>query len=194
MIGEYTKLTQCKHEVIYRTLTIHLVQRPPFQVSLDTAPVVFLQALRKVHLPDQCRQHMALLQVEIIVRPIKIGGHHGNKIGAVLDIEALAHLEPGNLGDGIGLVGILQRRSKERLLLHWLWRFLGIDATTTQEQQFFHPMPETLADHVILYLQILIYKVSPVGVISHDTTHEGRREDHVLGFLLLEEFFNGYSI
>src|SRR5690554_4358030 len=55
-------------------------------------------------------------------------------------------------------------------------------------------MPETLTNHVVLYLQILINEISPVRVISHDTTHECRREDHVLGLLFIKKLLYGPTI
>ncbi|MPN58147.1 hypothetical protein SDC9_205848 [bioreactor metagenome] len=34
---------------------------------------------------------MALLQIEIVVRTIEIGGHHRDIVGGILNIETFAH-------------------------------------------------------------------------------------------------------
>ena len=46
--------------------------------------------------------------MEVVVGAIEVGGHHGNVVGAVLQVVALAHLEAGNLGNGVLLVGVFQ--------------------------------------------------------------------------------------
>ena len=54
-------------------------------------------------------QYVAAFQVEIVVGAVEVGGHDGDVVRTVLQVEAFAHLQPGNLGNGIRLVGVFQR-------------------------------------------------------------------------------------
>ena len=47
----------------------------------------------------------------------------------------LAQLDAGDLGDGIPLVGRLQRPGQQRVFVHRLRRKFGIDAGRAEEQQ-----------------------------------------------------------
>jgi hypothetical protein len=48
--------------------------------------------------------------VEVVLRAIEVGWHGGDGVEAVLDAVRLAHLDAGDLGDGVPLVGGLERR------------------------------------------------------------------------------------
>ena len=137
---------------------------------------------------------MAPFQVEVVIRPIQVGRHHRNEVGAVLQVEALAHLQPRNLGDGIRFVGILQRARQQRILRHGLGRLLRVDAGAPQEEQLLHPVAPALTDHVILYLQIAIDKIGPVGVVGHDPAHVRRSQKHVLRLHLLKEAGHSHAV
>lgn len=54
---------------------------------------------------------------------------------AVLGTVMLAELEPGNLGDGIRLVGRLQRAGQETFLRHRLRRVLRVDAEEPRKRR-----------------------------------------------------------
>ena len=105
---------------------------------------------------------MAVLQMEVVIGTIEVGGHHGNIVGAVLQVVALAHLQAGNLGDGVLLVGVLQRAGQEAVLLHGLRCVLGIDAGAAQEEQFLHAMGVGFTDHVALNLHVHHNEVSTI--------------------------------
>jgi len=105
---------------------------------------------------------VAVLQVEVVVGTIQVGGHHGYVVGAVLEVVALAHLQTGYLGNGILLIGILQRAGKQTILLHRLWCVLGIDAGAAQEEEFLHAMGVGFTDHVALNLHIHHDEVSTI--------------------------------
>ena len=67
-----------------------------------------MNELGQIDLAHHSWHHMAVLQVEVVVGTIKIRRHHSNIVGAILQVVALAHLQAGNLGNGILLVGVLQ--------------------------------------------------------------------------------------
>ena len=95
---------------------------------------------------------MAVLQVEIIVRPVKVRRHNGHVICPVLQVKTLAHLQTGNFRHGVRLVRVFQRACQQAILPHRLGGLPGVDTGAAQEQQLLHPVPEALPDHVLLYL------------------------------------------
>ena len=86
---------------------------------------------------------MAGLQIEVVPRTVEIGGHEGQILGAVLAVEAAAELDAGDLGDGIGTVGLFQGTGEEVLLLERLGRELRVDAGAAQEDEPLAPLPGT---------------------------------------------------
>src|SRR6266700_8396316 len=62
-------------------------------------------AYRGIDLGQQGRQNVAGQQVEIIVWAIQVCRHHRHEIAAMLSAIGLAKLEPGDLSDGVPLVG-----------------------------------------------------------------------------------------
>ena len=125
-------------------------------------PVAIVDELGKINLAHHRRHYMAVLQVEVVVRTIEVGRHHGDIVGTILKVVALAHLQSGNLSDGIFLVGVFQRRSKENVLTHWLWCILWIDAGRAQEEEFLYAMRIGVADHVALHLHVLHDEVGTI--------------------------------
>ncbi|MPN44139.1 hypothetical protein SDC9_191700 [bioreactor metagenome] len=55
-------------------------------------------------------------------------------------------------------------------------------------------MAPALPDHVILYLQIAVNEIGPIGIVGHNPPHMCRRQEHILRLLLLEETRHGRSI
>ena len=89
-----------------------------------------------VHAANQPGNDVRAAFAEIVVRPVKIGGQHAHGIEAVLAAVGLAHLDAGELGDGIGIVGGLERAGQQVFLAHRLRRELRVDAARSQEHQF----------------------------------------------------------
>lgn len=71
---------------------------------------------------------MAIFRVKVVVWTVEVGWHHAAVVAAMLAVVALAQLDPGDLGDRVGLVGRLEDAGEQRLLLHRLLRMLGVDA------------------------------------------------------------------
>ncbi len=173
---------------------VYVVYGAQVHVPADGGPVVLDQTAGQVYLAYHGRKHVGVFQVEVVVRAVEVGRHDGDIVRAVLQVEALAHLQTGDLGDGIGLVGVLQGSRKERLLLHGLRNVARIDAGASQEEELLDPVSEALADHVLLYLQVAVDEVGPIGVVGHDASHVGCGKKDVLGALLVEEPADGERV
>ena len=83
-----------------------------------------------MNLTNHSREDMTVFQMKIIIRTIKVGRHHSNIVRTILKIKAFTHLQTSNLGNGIRLVRIFQRRSQQSIFLHWLCGIARIDTGT----------------------------------------------------------------
>ena len=137
---------------------------------------------------------MTVLQMEIIIRTIKVGRHHGNIVRTILQIEALTHLQTRNLGNGIRFVRIFQRRSQQSVLFHWLCDITGIDTGTAQKKQLLYIMAKTLPYHILLNLKVLIDKISTILQISHNSTDMRSGKDNSIRQFFIKELFYGHTI
>ena len=130
---------------------------------------------------------MAILEVEVIVGAVEVRRHDCDVVRAVLEVEALTHLEPCDLSDSIGLVGVLQRSREEGFFAEGLLGLSGIDAGATEEEEVLYAVAEALSDDVLLYLEVVVDEVSAVGIVRHDPPDVCCCEDHRLRALLIEE-------
>ena len=129
---------------------------------------------------------MAVGQVVVVVGAVQVGGHGAGVLAAVLRVVGLAHLDAGDLGDGVGLVGRLQCAGQQVFLLDGLGRQLRVDAARAQEHQPLHPGQMRAVDQVVLDRQILVDEVGPVRVVGLDAPHLGRRDEDVVGLVRLQ--------
>ena len=123
---------------------------------------------------------MTVFQMEIIIRTIKVGRHHSDIVRAILKIEAFTHLQTSNLGNGIRVVRIFQRRSQQSVFLHWLCGITGINTGTTLEKQYLYVMTEALTYHILLNLEILIDKIGTILQVCKDTTDVRSGKDNCI--------------
>ena len=147
-----------------------------------------------MYFTDHGWQHMRSLQVEIIIRPIQIGRHHGNIVSPVLQVITLAHLDPGNLGNRIRFIRIFERRSKQAILRHRLRSVSRINASTPQEQEFLYLIQIRSMNHIVLNHQILVNKVGAVTAVRHNSSDMGGRQEHIFRLLNRKEIMNGLLV
>ena len=135
---------------------------------------------RQVELPEHGRDDVGVLQVVVVAGAIEVGRHGRAEVGAILPVVGLAHLDAGDLGDGVGLVGRLQDTGEEVLLAHGLGRELRIDAGGAQEEEVLHPGLKRFVDDVGLDHQVLVDELGRIGVVGEDAAHLGRGQHHVV--------------
>lgn len=129
---------------------------------------------------DERGQDVRVLRVEVVVRAIQVGGHGGDGVEAVLDAVGLAHLDAGDLGDGVPLVGGLERAGEERVLRDGLRRELGVDAGGAEEEELADgAAAQRGVDYVGLDLEVGGDEVGGEGGVGVDSADLGGGEDHV---------------
>ncbi len=136
---------------------------------------------------DEGGQHMAVLGVVVVVGAVEVGGHDGDVVGAVLAVEELAVLEAADLGEGVGLVGLLQRTGEETALRHGLGSHAGVDAAAAQELEFLAAVLPGGMDDVHLEDHVVVHEVGQGALVGDDAAYLGSSEEHVFGTLLSKE-------
>lgn len=149
---------------------------------------------RLMKLADKRRQNVGVLEIVIVVRPVKIGGHGADKIAAVLAAIGLTHFDAGDLGDGVPFIGRFERAGQEILFLQRLWRKFGINAGTAEEKKFFYAGLEGAMDEVVLDLQVLEKEFGGMAIVGEDATYLCRSHENVIWFFIGIEFLNGDGI
>ena len=73
-----------------------------------------------VEFANQRGQDVAAGEVEVVAGAVEVGGHDAEVAGAVLGVVGFAELDASDLGDGVGLVGVLQGAGEQRIFAHGL--------------------------------------------------------------------------
>ncbi|CAL5049018.1 unnamed protein product [Urochloa decumbens] len=155
------------------------------------APDDDLRGVRRLGLvepADERGQDVGVLRVEVVLRAVEVGRHGGDGVEAVLDAVGLAHLDAGDLGDGVPLVGGLERAGEERALRNGLRREFRVDAGGAQEEKLADgAAAERGVDDVGLDLEVGGDEVGGEGGVGVDAADLGGRQDNVAGLLRGEE-------
>ena len=157
-------------------------------------PGTIVDEFGEIDLAHHGGHDMAVLQMEVVVGAIQVRRHHGYIIGAVLQVVALAHLQAGNLCNGILLVGVFQRAGQQAVFLHRLRCILGIDTGATQEEEFLYAMGVCFADDIALNLHVHHDEVCPIEHIGHDAAYEGCGQHNGIGLFFIEELPDCYLV
>ena len=132
---------------------------------------------------------MRALQVVIVARTIKVGGHGRDPV-AVLILRAigLAELDPCDLGDGIPFVRRLQRAGQQAVFGDRLRGELGIDAGRAEKQKPFHIRRVRRRADIGFDLQVLQQEIDRIVIVGLDAAHLGGGHDNGIGPGILHPF------
>ena len=64
-----------------------------------------------VHPADHRGEDVGVLEPEVVPGAIEIGGHHGDEVRPILPVIGLTKFDSGDLGDGVGFVRAVDRKS-----------------------------------------------------------------------------------
>ena len=99
------------------------------------------QTFSQMNLANHRRKNMTVLQMEIIIRTIKVGRHHGNIVRTILKIEAFTSSNPQSW---LRFYSYIPKEKSVRSSFIGLCGITRIDTGTTQEKQFLYVMTEAL--------------------------------------------------
>ena len=85
------------------------IYRAAVHIGFYGMPVACVQQFCEVDFPHHRRHHVAVFQMEVVIRPVKVGRHDGDVISSVLEIVALAHLQTCYFRYRVLFIGIFKR-------------------------------------------------------------------------------------
>lgn len=186
-VGENAVFLKCGDDLLLDGVAVDVFDGSARQVGADAVHIALVEHFCQVHFPNHGGHDVAGLKVEVVARAVQVGGHHGDEVGAVLQVKALAHLQAGDFGDGVGLVGVFQGRGEQCVLADRLGCLAGIDAGAAQKEEFLHAVTPALADDVLLDGEVLEDEVGAVFQVCHDAAYVGCREHDIFGPFLVKE-------
>ena len=123
----------------------------------------------------------------VVIGPIQVRRHHRDEIRSVLLVQELAVLQAGNLGQGIGLVSLLQRSGQEAGFGHRLRRESRIDTRGSQELQLLATVLPRRMDYIHLQNHVLVHEIRQRALVRDDAANFSRCKEHILRLLCLKE-------
>src|SRR5665647_3093799 len=133
---------------------------------------------------------MRFFQIVVIVLSIQIGRQNGDKVATVLRMVGLTHFDTRYFSYSVGFIGAFQNTGQQCIFAHWLSSIAWINTRRTQKQKFFYTIHIALMNDMILYHQILVNKLSTIGIICNNTTYFGSSKHHKFRFLCCKKSRN----
>ena len=137
---------------------------------------------------------MGVREVEVVVGTVEVGGHGGQVVRAVLAVIAPAHLDAGNLGEGIGAVRGFESSGEQAAFGHGLRCELGIDAGRAEKQEAVDPAVIAGVNDVVLDGEVVADEVCRVGVVGENATDLGCGKNDEIWPFRGEEAANGVGV
>ena len=179
---------------ILRSVAVDAFDGALVHIDLDAIPVIVVDELREVDFAHHGGHHVAVFQMEVVIRAVKVRGHHGEVVGAVLQVVAFAHLEARNLCNGVFLVGVFEFAREEGVFLHGLRGVLRVDASRAEEQKLLHVVSVGFAEHVALDLHVHHHEVRAIERVCHDASYKGCGKHHCIGTFFVKELLDGILV
>ena len=143
--------------------------------------------LRFMEAADERGKDVGVCRMVVVVGTIEVGGHHGDVVRTVLAVEELAVFQAGDLGEGVGLVGLLKLRREQARLGHRLRCHAGVDARRAEELEFLAAVAPCGVDDVHLKHHVVVHEVCKSRLICLNPTHLRCGKEDVFGFLGCKE-------
>jgi hypothetical protein len=102
----------------------------------------------------------------------------------------LAEPQTCDLGDGVPLIGGLERTGQKGLLVDWLRGEFGVDARGAEEQQLLDPRCSRRVHHVGCDRKVVAEKIDRRAIIGDDASDFRIRQKHGLGSSLGDPAFD----
>ena len=147
-----------------------------------------------VHLADESWEDMGGVEIEVVMRPVEIGGHGGEEGFSILAGVGLAEHDAGDFGDGVGVVGWLEWTSEKRVFADGLGGELGVDAGAAEEEELGAAEVGGGFDEVILKGEVLEEEFDGLFKIRYDASDACGGINDKFGAFLFENGADGRAV
>ena len=156
------------------------LSRPP-QDDLVAACVSSLDAF-----PDDRRDHMARVLVEVVAGPVQVRRDHEGRIEPVLVTIGLRLHQEHLLRQPVRSIRLLRVPVPQVLFAEGHLRVLGIRADGSDDHELADACAPRLVDQVDPHHGVRVEEAAGMLSVRPDPTHDRRRMDDVLGLRLLQ--------
>jgi len=133
---------------------------------------------------------MTVFGVVVVVGAIKVGGHDGNIVGAILPVEEFAVFQSADFSQGVGFVGLFQLTREQARFLHGLWRHARVDARRAEEFELLAAVLPCRMDDVHFEDHVVVHEIGQGRLVGDDAAYFSRRKENIIWLLCLEEGFH----
>ncbi len=130
------------------------------------------------HLPDQGRDHMRALEVEVVARPVEVHRQQVDRVQPVLLAVPLRPDQQRLLGDPVGRVRLLGVSVPEVFLAEGHGGELGIGADRSDDDQLVDGGEPALLEHVRAHEEVRVPVAARVGAICADAADLAGKVEH----------------
>ena len=130
---------------------------------------------------DHRRDHVRVLEVEVVARPVEVGHHRGARIEVVLAAIRVAEDEQHLLGQPVGRVRLLRVAVPDVLLLERDRCELRIGADRAGRDQLLRAQLPAGLEDVQPHRQVVVGERTRVAAVVADAPHVGGEMDDHLG-------------
>src|SRR5262245_6708706 len=145
---------------------------------------------RFVELAYQRRNDVRTLQVEIVSRPVEVGGHQADSVETVLAAIGLNQLNACDFGDGIPLIRWLERTRQKGFFRDGLRCEPRVDARRPKELQFFYTVAKGRMNDVHLNRKIVVDETGRQARVRQNSADLCSSEKYILRPLLGEKLIH----
>ena len=132
--------------------------------------------------------------MEVVVWPVQVGWHDRAVIASVLAVVRFAQFDPGDFGNGIRLVGRLQRTLQQLAFCHRLFCQFRVDTGRSEKQQFVHVVLMRGVNDVALNHHVLVDEIRRIGVVGNNAAHFRRRQIDLVNTFAGKEIMHGAAV
>jgi len=143
--------------------------------------------LGQVALVDEAGDDVAVLDGEVVVRAVDVGGDDGGEVAPVLLGVGAVHGVDEALGVGVSLVGGMGRSVVEHGLVDGVTRLVGEDAGGEEGHELLHLVDAAVLHDVVVDECVLAVELNLLGQVGEQTADLGGEVDDVGGLELGED-------
>ena len=142
---------------------VHIVDELTKRLSRAPHTHRFAALLGLVELVDQSGNHVATFDLEIVERPVDVGGNDGCEVASILlRIKTIHHLNHA-LGIRVALIRIVWRTIMDHRLIDRIGSLIREDASRETRNQLLHLKFTAQFHHIHVHNDIIIVKLYLVG-------------------------------
>jgi len=136
---------------------------------------------------NETRNNVRVLQVEVIMRTIDVGGDDGGEVAAILLMVSVVGDVNHTLGMCIGCIGEVRGTIVDHGLIDGISGLVGEDASRKARDNLLDLVLVRACEDVVVHAEIVVVELNGVLHVTEETTNERGKVNHVGWAVLLKQ-------